>query len=100
MPTKMTSYDLKKPFRIEEFGFVLDSVEERPNFGIATFYKRGDLEVMMLNGIMIVISRLFFGQPQIGNGIVYAGECPTCHHHGKILFEMMPAYNEYKGVEG
>lgn len=94
MVTDLMSYDPNEPFRLEDFGFVLDSVEELPHCLVASMFKRGDLFVTLFHDSMIVFSERLFSHSQIGNGILYAGNRPCCHHHGKILFEMMPYYSQ------
>lgn len=92
----MTGYDLNEPFRLEDFGFVRECIEELLGCRIATVYVRGDLMVAVINEMMVVLS--FQAKTFNGHGTVYAGNVPSCRYHGKVLFELMLGYRMSMGA--
>lgn len=99
MATEMMSYDPNQPFQIEALGFVLDSIQEHSEHRIVRFYRLGDyLLVALTADSMVVICKVQSLLSSTGNGILYAGNRPTCQYHGKILFEMFSAYHHAIGA--
>lgn len=98
--TAMINYDPNVPFRLEDFGFVLDSIEEFPLLHVAPVYRNGDLYVLLFADNMVVMSLSLVTQSGTGAGILYAGKHPACQYHGKILFEMMPTYKTGNDIIG